>query len=81
MLDTLLKSMPKSKKFAYRKTDIRDDYQGSETGWVYANSDTVVIPSGGTDYVVVFVEVRGKGTAGEHKRVYLDRQLPGWPAV
>ena len=62
--------------------DIRDGYQGSTQVWQYQNADTIHIPSGGTTaYAVVFVEVRGRGTVGEHKRVYLDRQGPSWPAV
>ena len=62
--------------------DIRDGYAGSTNAWQYANADTVYIPTGGsTAYVVVFVEVRGKGTPGEHKRVYLDRQAPNWPTL
>jgi hypothetical protein len=62
--------------------DIRDGYAGSTNLWNYAQADTVYVPSGGTTaYVVVFVEVRGKGTPGEHKRVYLDRQAPSWPTV
>ena len=39
------------------------------------------VTGGTTAYAVIFVEVRGKGSAGEHKRVYLDRQLPAWPTL
>jgi len=63
-------------------TDVRDSYPGAGGTWQFGNADTVHIPSGGTTaYAVVFVELCGKGTAGEHKRVYLDRQLPSWPAL
>lgn len=62
--------------------DVRDSYAGHGQAWPAADADSVFVPSGGTTrYAVVFVEVRGKGTAGEHKRVYLDRQAPGWPSL
>jgi len=62
--------------------DIRDSFPGSAGTWQYTNADTVYIPSGGsTAYAVVFVEVRGKGSTTEYKYVYLDRQLPNWPAL
>ena len=62
--------------------DIRDSFPGIGLAWNYGAADTIHIPSGGsTAYVVVFVEVRGKGAAEEHKRVYLDRQLPAWPVL
>src|SRR5260370_11434442 len=63
-------------------TDVRDSYPGATGNWQFGNADTVHIPSGGsTAYAVVFVEGCGKGTAGEYKRVYLDRQLPSWPVL
>jgi hypothetical protein len=59
--------------------DLRDGYQGNQL-WNYPNADTVVIPTGGlTVYAVVFVEIIGRGSIGEHKRAYLDRQTPTWP--
>lgn len=62
--------------------DVRDSYPGAGNSWSFGNADTVHIPSGGTTaYAVVFVEVGGKGTASEHKRVYLDRLAPSWPAL
>jgi hypothetical protein len=62
--------------------DVRDSFAGVNQPWNYPASDTVKIPSGGTTaYAVVLVEVCGKGTAIEHKRVYLDRQAPNWPAL
>ena len=57
--------------------DIRDSYAGGGQLWQFSNADTVHVPSGSTTaYAVVFVEVHGKGTAGEYKRAYLDRQAP-----
>jgi hypothetical protein len=62
--------------------DVRDSYPGQAGSWLLGNADTVHVPSGGTTaYVVIFVEVRGKGTPAEHKRVYLDRLTPAWPAL
>ena len=46
----------------------------------YADGDQVFIPdSSGSSYVVVWVEVRGRGTTGQFKRAYLLRDSPAWP--
>ncbi len=60
-------------------TDIRDAYTGQETASV---QDSVYIPDqAGTQYVVIFIEEVAPGSANAHKRVYLDRQTPNWPAA
>jgi hypothetical protein len=46
----------------------------------YADGDEVRVPSGGTTrYVVVWVEVRSRGSAMECARAYLLRHEPSWP--
>jgi hypothetical protein len=58
--------------------DVRDGYVGgSQTGFW----DTLWVPgrAGGTPFQVFFVERRGRGTAQDHKRVYLVRLTPPWP--
>jgi hypothetical protein len=46
----------------------------------YADGDQVFIPdSSGSSYVVVWVEVRGRGTTGQFKRAYLLRDSAVWP--
>jgi hypothetical protein len=56
--------------------DVRDGYTGACT---FTPQDSVYIPDGnGTQFTVVFVELCQRGP-GQHKRVYLDRGLPGWP--
>ena len=57
--------------------DLRDAYTGA--GGATAQDSVYVPGPAGTRFRVVFVERVGAGTAGEHKRAYLDRQLPGWP--
>lgn len=60
-------------------TDIRDGYNGANN-WNINLADTIIIPSGQTtQYVVVFVEYRGRSTIGAHLRVYCDRIFTGWP--
>lgn len=57
--------------------DIRDDYT---TGLPGGTHDLIYIPDkNGSAFKVRFVERVGRGTAADHKRVYLDRQLPTWP--
>jgi len=57
--------------------DIRDAYTGHAG---HAFQDTVYIPDkDGTAFVVTFIERVLRGTAHEHKRVYLDRSSPNWP--
>lgn len=58
--------------------DVRDAYVGDGS---YVEQDTVYVPSGATavGYLVRFVERVGRGTAQDHKRVYLDRLAPTWP--
>ena len=57
--------------------DVRDAYNEGTVG----TGDVVYVPqnSGGTPFRVVFVERVGKGTSGDHKRVYLNRQTAPWP--
>ena len=61
-------------------TDVRDGFNF----WAYLASpdgpDHVYVPDkDGTPFRVVFVERHGRGTANDHKRVYLDREIPNWP--
>lgn len=57
--------------------DIRDAYIGVSNVLV---QDSVYIPDkNGTQFFVTFIERMHRGLATEHKRVYLDRQLPTWP--
>jgi hypothetical protein len=58
------------------EADIRDSYDsgsGGTTDWVYVPDQS------GTPFVVRFVERRNRGTAADHKRVYLDRKIALWP--
>ncbi len=58
--------------------DIRDGYSRGS----YGDADRIVLPSsGGALYLVRFVERLGRDSAFDHKRVFLDRQLPTWPSV
>jgi hypothetical protein len=65
-----------------RGTDLRDGCTrtaGSDA-IAYADGDEVRVPSGGaTRYVVVWVEVHGRGSAMECTRAYLLRHQPSWP--
>ncbi len=57
--------------------DVRDGYTGACN---FAAQDTAYIPDAdGTPFTVVFVELCQRGPS-PHKRVYLDRGLPSWPA-
>ncbi len=57
--------------------DVRDGYLGGEGT---SAGDSVFIPNqSGTQFLVRFVERVNRNEASDHKRVYLDRQLPGWP--
>src|SRR5262245_30231684 len=63
-------------------TDLRDGCTRAvgANAITYADGDEVRIPSGGaTRYVVVWVEVRNRGSALECLRAYLLRHLPSWP--
>lgn len=58
--------------------DVRDDYN---LGAVGVNLDSVYIPDkNGTAFKVIFVERKLKGTAQDHKKVYLLRQTVTWPS-
>ena len=58
-------------------TDIRDNKSDAYTP---GNGDIVYVPDAtGTPYKVIHVEMRARGTAAEHKKVYLDRGTPPWP--
>jgi hypothetical protein len=61
--------------------DVRDGYRGA--GVTPAGFDHVYYPAATgpteTKFNVVFVERVQRGTAQDHKRVYLDRQQPSWP--
>ena len=57
--------------------DIRDGYTGLQNQMM---QDNIYIPDKtGTRFIVIFVERVQHGTPLEHKRVFLDRQTPGWP--
>lgn|SRR3990167_2375004 len=57
--------------------DIRDGYTGANT---FTEQDSIYIPDkNGTQLLVVFVEIVGRGTTKELKRVFLDRATPSWP--
>lgn len=57
--------------------DIRDDYTGHGRSGA---ADAVYVPDrNGTRFTVVFVERVGRGTAFDHRRVYLMRESPAWP--
>jgi hypothetical protein len=59
--------------------DVRDAYDAGRVG---ATADTVYTPdSTGTALRVVFVERRGRGSPGDHKKVYLSRTGPGAAGV
>lgn len=48
--------------------------------WPSTPANTVHVPDkNGTPFLVVFVELVGRGTAGAYKRVFLNRQTPPWP--
>jgi hypothetical protein len=64
--------------------DIRDAYSAPAVGQDGTGStyDTIYVPSypGGTPFYVIFVGRRGRGTAADHKRVFLQRlAVPAWP--
>ncbi len=60
--------------------DIRDDYEVANPSTM--NSDAVYIPNQtGTEFLVVFVERKSKGTPEDHKKVYLRRLMPTWPTT
>lgn len=57
--------------------DIRDSYTGANS---QTAQDAVYIPDkDGTRFHVIFIERVQRGTAHEHKRVYLDRNVATWP--
>ena len=57
--------------------DIRDSYTGANSQF---QQDAVYIPNkNGTRFHVIFIERVQRGAAGEHKRVYLDRNTATWP--
>ncbi|HJT79186.1 MAG TPA: hypothetical protein VJ739_18460 [Gemmataceae bacterium] len=65
-------------------TDVRDGYTpGSSTG-LEANPsqvDTLYVPDqNGVAYKVIFVARAGRGTPGDCKKAYLQRQAPTWPS-
>ena len=66
--------------FCDTATDIRDGYSGGVSG---VTADNVWVPAynagRGTKFTVVFVERIGRGTAVDHKRVYVQRLAPAWP--
>ena len=65
--------------------DVRDAYPGFSslgTGEETQPSatDTAYVPDrNGVAYSVIFVERIGRGTQGDCKRVYLQRNAPTWP--
>lgn len=61
--------------------DVRDGYTAGPTGGSNSRSqDTLYVPDqNGTKFFVVFVERVGRGSAADHKRVFLERAQPTWP--
>jgi hypothetical protein len=64
--------------------DIRDAYAPASVGTdgLGNSCDTIYVPSfpSGTPFSVIFVARRGRGTASDHKRVYLQRgAIATWP--
>jgi hypothetical protein len=58
--------------------DVRDSYS---LGAISSGADAVWVPDkNGVRYDVIFVERRLRGTALDHKRVYLVRRPPTWPS-
>jgi hypothetical protein len=58
--------------------DIRDNYSADLTTTL--NSDAVYVSDQtGTRFIVTFVEIKGKGTPHEFKKVYLRRSTVTWP--
>ena len=68
--------------FAPLTADIRDGYSGggaNETA--LAGYDSIYIPDkSGTQFIVIFVERIGRGTAEDKLHQYLQRQGPAWPS-
>jgi hypothetical protein len=63
-------------------TDIRDGYSlGGILGGAAAPDSVYVPDKSGVLYNVIFVERRNRGTSSDHKRVYLARTQPSWPAT
>jgi|SRR5215467_2113906 len=59
-------------------TDIRDGYQGGP--FLLVNPDNVYVPDkNGTKFKVILVVRKGRNTANDFKKVYLQRQTPTWP--
>ncbi len=57
--------------------DVRDGYS---VGNILATPDNLYVPDrNGVLYNVIFVERAGRGTAWNHKRVYLVRSTVPWP--
>lgn len=62
--------------------DVRDGYSRStgSSSLSYTDGDEVRVPGGGsTRYVVVWVEVAGRGTPMQYLRAYLLRHQATWP--
>jgi hypothetical protein len=61
-------------------TDIRDGFAGGG-GSPESTADSIHVPDDtGTEFLVIFVERHGRGTASDHKKVYLNRAAPTWPS-
>lgn len=58
--------------------DVRDGYQGSGQ---FSPQGGGMLFVAGTQYEVMFVGRRGRGTALDHKRLYLRRRYVPWPAL
>jgi hypothetical protein len=65
-------------------TDIRDGYTPGASPGLEANpsgNDTLYVPDkNGVAYKVIFVARAGRGTPGDCKKAYLQRQAPTWPS-
>jgi hypothetical protein len=62
-------------------TDIRDGYGTSANFQLsFSSFDTIYVPDkNGQAYQVLFVARAGRGTPGDIKKVYLQRQTGSWP--
>jgi hypothetical protein len=59
--------------------DIRDNYNLGGVGFF---ADSVYVPDqNGTRFTVIFVERKLRGTAADHKKVYLARKVPTYPTT
>ncbi len=59
--------------------DVRDGYQGGP--FLLVNPDNISVPDkNGTKFKVIVVVRKGRNTANDFKKVYLQLQTPNWPS-